>query len=604
MSGPWDKYATAPAAAAPAAAGSKPWEKYSAAPPAPAGPPRLDQIVPSPTDPTGGLPDRQPEGISNTDMFLSDLGGVAGDMWTAAKGAPETALTMAYNPVVMAAAGFHGMATHPLDADAAANDIQQFEEQNLYRPRGESAQKLSGAIGEAFDLSPLKEKLGESTLNATGSPAAATFAHMLPDLGASFLPATKGAGALESVGEAIGPKAVEPVSDAVANLRAGGVKLRPSDVRAMHPEAKSIPGEFREKFQNPADLKKGLTLENQATATKRAADELGIPDLTEKSFDAAEKPHIETYQMAEKVAEGAPASPEFDKAFKAASDAAQLPKGEAYGVTRVIGALRRRANKRTASGDVKTEEAGYNDRELADNLEEQFGKRLEAAGEPQLLGEYQDARKELARINDVRGATRADQIDVAALRRMNERFGGDRLQGGLKFLADTAEYAPNVTGHSLKTASRAGDEMPSSKEGFITRGAKALVRQIPGMDISRAEPNFLERALGMKGFQEELGPTDAARSSYYGTKYTPAPAAAPQQGHMDLRQVLGLEPPPGVAGAMVRPDLGAQNLGEAFVGGEPLGAAPTPVANDLSEILGLSEPLVKKTAGKKKPRGG
>lgn len=411
------------------------------------------------------------------------------------------------------------------------------------------------------------------------------------DLAASLAPVPKGVSGAVRAGEAAVPGAVESVSPAVEALRAGGIKFRPSDVRAITPDRSvKVPGEFREKFAKGPELKSDLTLDNQATLTKRAADKIGTKDLSDKSLDAAEAPHIAKYQMAEQVAAGVEATPEFQAAYDAALASAQLPKGEAHGVTRVIGALRRRANKRTASGDVKTEEAGYADRDLADSLEEQFGKQLERAGESQLLGEYQQARQSLAQINDVRGATRAEQIDAAALRRLNERYGGNRLTGDLKFIADASEFAPNVTGHSTKTAMRAGDEVPSSREGFITRGAKALVRKIPGMDV------------GAEGFQESLGPVNPARSSYYGTAPDVAPAPQPQQRAFDLRQVLGLEAPPGTVGtppsSVPRGPTGPQvdALGSEFEFAAPPGAVgiPDPAQIELQQALGVGEPLFMK----------
>lgn len=532
-------------------------------------------------------------------------------------GLPEAAMATGANMLVQAGAGLTApLAVNPMDDNAMADYMRDFTASNSYVPYGQNARTVLDHVGGA--LAPIenaKESLGEGALGVSDSPGLATLAHMLPDLAMTVAGGPRAARAAPEIRTPKGtpgaladttPKApdaphrmLEPdelsggpplppsksVSPVVDDLRAGGIELRPSDVRAMHPDAKSIPGEFRERFANPADLKKQQSLGNQATLTKRAADELGISDLTEKSFDAAEAPHTAVYEMAESVAGGAKVSPEFTAVYDEALKSAQLPKGAAHGTTRVIGALRRRANKRTSSGDVKTEEAGYADRELADRLEDEFGKQLESVGEPQLLQEYRDARKSLAKINDVRGATRADQIDASALRRMNERFGGGRLTGGLKFIADASEYAPNVTGHSLKTASRAGEEFPATKEGIFTRGAKALVRQIPGMDV------------GSKAFQTKLGPVDPARSSYYGQPEFVAPELpGPVQGGLDLRQVLGLEPPPGTVPRPppARGPSGAQEdaFGSAFEFEQPPGEVAIPDRQiDLQEILGLGEPL-------------
>jgi hypothetical protein len=576
--------------------------------------PSMDDQVPLIDDPFAGLP---PLPKGNLESAAADAGDPILEMWreslpTIVQGAPEALATMGNNSLVMAGTGLAAPLLHPLDADAAADFTNQTLDENLYQPQGAAARELLGGLGEGFDMAPLKRTLGEGTLEATGSPELALGADMLPDTVLAMMGLRPGVAAVERGVRGPGAKLPDPNlaaaetgargatgmdpikrsldSDAVTNLRAGGVKLRPSDVRAMNPDPNvKVPGEFRERFADPAGLKKDFNLENQATLTKRAADELGIEDLTDKSFDAAEAPHISTYEMAEQVARGAKATPEFEAAFNDAVKSAQLPKGEAQGVTRVIGALRRRANKRTASGDVKTEEAGYADRELADRLEDEFGKQLESVGEPQLLQQYRDARKSLAKINDVRGATRADQIDAAALRRMNEKFGGNRLSGGLKFVADAAEYAPNVTGHSLKTASRAGEEMPATKEGILTRGVKGAVRgalKLTGNDVSS------------KAFQNELGPVNSARSSYYGQpEFEASPLPGPVQGQMDLRDVLGLEPPPGTAAPPRKPARGPageqmDSLGSAFEFEAPPGEVAIPDRQiELQEALGLGEPL-------------
>lgn len=504
---------------------------------------------------------------------------------TVAQGAPEVAMNAFGNTGVLAAAGL----TAPFvsnDAEDSANFIKDFSHENMRAPQGESAKELTGALGEAFEpLQNIKSKLGDTTLEATGSPELATAADMLPDLGAALLGGEgAAAGTADLSKQAL--KADRVVNPKVGDLRAADIRLRPSDVRAMTPGAKKVPGEFRERFADAPELKKDTTLHNQQRMTDVAAKDIGTKDITDKSLDAAEKPHIAKYQLAEDVIGELPkerAVPEFVTAYREAVDSAKLPKGEDSGVTRVIGALRRRAATRARSNDVKTEEAGYADADMADRLEEQFGKQLEAAGEPQLLQQYRDARQALAKIHDVRMTTRADQIDASKLYQLNQKSEGRRLTGGLKLIADASEYAPNVTGHSLKTAARAGGEVEGSKAGLIKSGIKKVVRSIPGMDV------------GAEGFQRSLGLPDEARTSYYGRDPDIAPPREPQQSGLDLREVLELQPPPGVSRPMVNgaPQDTAFDLSQVLGLSEPLGVRPEATANNLSEVLGLSEPLVK-----------
>lgn len=556
------------------------------------------------------------------DMWVSSLG-------TAAKGAPETAMNMIGNTGVMAAAGL----TAPLvseNMDDAANYINDFTEQNLMRPQSESAQQLTEALGIAAEpVGNIKRTLGEKTLELTGSPDAAATMDMAPDFLATVLGVPGVTKAANKVPQTPLKADPTPPSPMVEELRAADIRLRPSDVRAIVPDKNvKVKGERREKFADPPELKKDLTLHNQTRMSQLAAEEIGAKGLDEVSLTKAEEPAAATYNMVEDVLRDREMSPEFVSTFREAAASAKLPKGEGVSVTRMIGALRRRAAKRLQSDDVKTEEAGFADRDLADRLEEAMGAELKAVGEPQLLKEYQDARQVFAKVNDVRTATRANQIDANALFKIQNKTG--RLTGRLKLIADASEFAPNVTKHSTSTAARAGDEVTSSREGFIKELLKGTIRKIPGMDV------------GAEGFQMALGKPDSTRVANYGRRTDPITERSPEQGELDIREALGLEMPPGQIGMPPRSQkpLGPQldALGEAFefempagsVGrpnrpqkplgpqGEMLGQefefemAPgevgvqPPAQLTLQDLLGLGDPLtLKKPPGRvgKQPRG-
>lgn len=498
-------------------------------------------------------------------------------------GAPETAVGLANNAIVQGAAGL----TAPFvanDDNDAADFIRDFTAEHSYVPSGESAQRLTEGLGEAFaPVENIKEGAGGAVLDATGSPALATGAHMLPDLGAALFGGPRAASAARELPRT--PLKADPVvSPKVEALRAADIRLRPSDVRAMTPGAKKVPGEFREKFADGPGMKKDMTLHNQQRLTDRAAKDIGVKSLDEASIEGAKQAPGTVYDMVEKVLADNPrgVSPEFQKVFREAAASAKLPQDKNYSVTRVIGALRRRAAKRMQNDQVATEEAGFADRELADRLEEAMGKELEAAGEPQLIADYRDARQQFAKIHDVETATRAGQIDAASVYKLGKRV---KLSGGLKLVADAYENAPNVTGHSLKTAAREGDQIEGSREGLIKRGVKAAVRKIPGMDVSS------------ESFQNTLGKADPARTSYYGQKPDIAPSRGPEQFDM-LGEAFDLEQPPGAVGSAPQrapQPIGSQldMLGEAFEFDRPPGEVGIPPAAQISlqELLGLGEPL-------------
>lgn len=562
--------------------------KWTDAPLASPATPAFGDDVPVPGAPVPQQPAVEEPSI--WEKFKSTLSGdpildmFADSIPKAVVGAPEVAADMIGNAGVQAVAGLTAPFVGQNDDDAA-NYVRSFIDENSMRPQGDSARELTGALGEAFEpLGNIKQKLGDTAMAATGSPAAATAADLLPDLGMALLggpKAVEGAAALPE--KAL--RATPEINPKVTALRDADIRMRPSDIRAMNPGAKKVPGEFREKFADAPNLKKDMTLHNQARLTDIVAKDLGVKALDEASLAKAKEAPAATYDMVEKVLMDKPMSSEFQNVFREAASSAKLPKGEGSSVTRIIGALRRRAAKRMQNDQVATEEAGFADRELADRLEESLGKELEAVGEPQLLGEYRDARQQFAKIHDVETATIADHIDAATLKRMGKRV---KLSGGLKLAADASEYAPNVTGHSLKTAARAGGEIEGSKEG-ITKGLiKAGIRKIPGMDV------------GKPSFQETLGIPNEARAASYGKKSNIAPPREPQQGGLDLREALDLEAPPGEVGAPARTqrDLGPQvdALGNAFEFDRPPGEVGIPPEAQISlqDLLGLGEPLAMK----------
>jgi hypothetical protein len=471
-------------------------------------------------------------------------------------GAPETAMNAAANMGTMAVAGL----TAPFvseNMDDAANFIRDFTGNNqsdVAEPFGgqsQPARQLTENLGEVFaPVETAKEGLGDKTLELTGSPEAATMAYMAPDflstvLGLPRAPAGRtvdtarrtkfdpapmwrsGSPMIDApaadpspparfeLGEQMSgarPNLSEPPSSpspspVVEDLRAADIRLRPSDVRAMEPNKKvKVPGERRERFADAPELKKDTNLHNQARFTDLAAEEIGIKKLDDASFDEAYKKPSATYDMVEEVLRDREMSQAFADTFREAAESAKLPKGEGYSVTRIIGALRRRAAKRMQSDDVKTEEAGFADRDLAERLEEALGQELKTAGEPQLFKEYQDARQQYAKIHDVEFATRAGQVDAGVLYKLNKKSEGKRLSGRLKLIADAYENAPNVSSHSIKTAARAGDEIENSKEGFVKSLLKAGIRKIPGMDV------------GSEIFQQTLGRVDPVRTANYGRR--------------------------------------------------------------------------------------
>jgi len=414
-----------------------------------------------------------------------------------------------------------------------------------------------------------------------------------------------------------------PVSPMVEALREADIRLRPSYIRGMHPGKRTkVPGEFRERFADAPDTKKDMTLHNQDRYTTLAGEELGVKDLGPQGLDEATFERLragpaKTYDMVESVlAEKGSMSEPLAAAYREALESVklELPRGGKPTVLGVIGALRRRAAKAIQAENPEVNAKGYADRNMADALEDELGRELKVAGEPQLFKEYQAAREQFAKIHDVESATRAGQVDTSVLYRIHKKSGGKRLSGRLELLADAYEHAPNVSGHSTKTAARAGGEVENSREGIIKSILKAGIRKIPGMDI------------GSEGFQRRLGAPNEARTANYGRRPEPDTPRTPEQGDLDLREILELDTPGEMGPRPPRRDVGEQTdfLGRAFelepprgrtgrelltraeglddivIDGERLAEPATNFrAETLADILGLSEPLVKKPKPKR-----
>lgn len=305
--------------------------------------------------------------------------------------------------------------------------------------------------------------------------------------------------------------------DVLGTLRAAGYKFRPSDVKAMKPGEK-VPGIRREGLQDAAGLKKDFTLENQATTTKLAAEDLGAKgktSLMEKDYEKLRAPHFKVYEDVEKAANLAP-SLEYANALKDAQERAGL-KGSAS-ATESISALRRNARKRSRSDDVKANKEGETDMQVADSLEEQLGNQLKAQGDAKLMSDYVASRQALAKIHDYESATRGGQVDAGRMRSIDDKNPG-RMTGNAKIISDAADYAKNVTRHSQNATGVKSSVKADTVAGMVKNAAGKVVSKLPGMDVSRS------------GFQNKFGreATPAERGSFadYGKR---APRPEPFEG--------------------------------------------------------------------------
>jgi predicted GNAT family acetyltransferase len=523
------------------------------------------------------------------------------DLWTAIKGAPETGLAMANNA---AAAGVAGI-TAPFvgeNDDDSANYIRDFMAENSYSPQGESAQKLTSALGDAFaPMEHGKQALGDTVMDATGSPGAATLGYMAPDLATVLLGPKPKAGNYVQTETRLGPvtsKVKAPPTDLTApgadlsggappvqkgprfdtqdpvkRARAAGMKVLPSDVERVTGKKPGLGDRIAEAIA-PEDVRRDMTMENQGAANEMQRSKLRAPEgkrLDDAGIEDLKKPHFDTYQEVQDAINVVPPSEDYLFALDDATQKAGFPKGSKPSVTEVISALRTKARrkKNNPQADDKLEAEGQLAAESADRLEDAMGTELKNTGQEELLTKYQDARKSLAELNDAKKTQRGGNTDIQAVRKLDKKNPG-RMTGETKMLADVGEDFPDIKSSMTGAGKRKVGAGELNREGIIARGAKKVARgAVKG--VAKVIPPLGDRLLvDSEGFQNRMGPSaNAAERSYfsdYGKKppeggNPPSAPEGPGGGSVDF------EPTPNVPS------------GKAISLSERLGLAPDPVAN-------------------------
>lgn len=540
----------------------------------------------------GGL--RVREALKLPFQVASDVGKTALD---AAMGIPEVLTEGATGLAAKVASGFAGAATgSPETVEAVQNDL-------TYQPRSRTADLIKEGLAQvAKPFQAVAAPLDEAVAKLPAGPRTAIEAgtEAATDIIGLAVPGSRPAraaarGALPESAPVAGAARASQ-DDVLGTLRAAGYKFRPSDVQAMKPGEK-VSGLKREALQDPAGLRKDFTLENQATTTRLAGQDLGLKDaksLMEKDYEKLRKPHFETYTRAEDAAARAP-SPEYADTLLAGQERAGLKSNAS--VTETIGALRRNARKRARSDDIKVNKEGDADQAAADALESALEKQLTTQGDAKLIADYRAARKELAKIHDYESATRGGQVDAQILRRLDKRSPG-RMAGNAKIISDAADYGKNVVRHSSGATGTRSSVKADSIVGATRNLAGKAISKLPGMDVSR--PSFQNK------FGREATEAERATFADYGRRerIEPPPPARDPQLDFELLQSLGLEPPPGVTPSRLA-EPPAPTITEQFEALGPLmdlvppaGATPTrimpsvpqPGVDMLGELLELVAP--------------
>lgn len=505
-----------------------------------------DDAAPQPPAPvkvppaaSGPLSEPSPSLLDSALSPLRALGGLVAPIARKLQGAAEIGAAGLTGAIATPVAGLAALPAGPAellqgrDPIAAQADIaEQLRHDLTYQP-GPAAGELLAPVAPTLRKIGQVARSGLESLSPETQNVVENVALPAADVAANLLPAARGVGplarGLEGAGEAAARQTLLPPSavarsDAVQTARRMGLKLRHEDVQAVMP-GERVPGEAAGRLAPPGDVKSRFTLDNQAVITREAGAELGLKDaktLDDATFNKLKAPEHAIYESAEQAAMRVQPSMELQGALQDGIKLAKFKTGENVGVTKTLSALRRNAAKHIKGTDVATQEMGYAERAAADRLEEAFGKQLEATGNGPLFKQFQEARQRLAKINDVETATRAGQVDASVIYRLGQK--GKPLTGRLKMIADVNEHFPNITRHSLKTASGAPTGGEPTKYGLIRSATGAVARNVPGL---RSRLNVYSDA-----YQSRFGPaaSDVERS-YFGSYGAPeAPLSPPFKG--------------------------------------------------------------------------
>jgi hypothetical protein len=407
----------------------------------------------------------------------------------------------------------------------------QARENSTYSPRTQ----IGKDIGEGFTntVGKVIEGGAQGVEQLTGSPVAREL----------FTDAVNVAGTAAG-GRAAKPKpkAEKPTTKTkisetpVESLEAGGFAVGPRDKRAINPTQK---GTLKDKAvsalegiagrEEVGDLR---ALNNQGTITKHIGKGLGFGDkitaITPTMLETKRAPHVAKHGEVGQTVGKFKSSEEFGRALDAVASkegidpdlqpvVAKIVDKYRYAdmsgpdAVKAVSALRSKARRERRSEDVNTQDRGEVRQAIADAIEDEMGRALEASGNQKLLKEWLESRTALAKIYEAETALEGGQIDAKVYKRLKDR--GAPLSGEAAMVADAAEYLKKGTSHSQSVAKGADVSGPKGSPftDAISLGARPWLR---------------EKLAASPKTDRPVGPGNSL-SDYFDAPEAPAPTPTP-----------------------------------------------------------------------------
>ena len=348
-----------------------------------------------------------------------------------------------------------------------------------------------------------------------------------------------------------------------------GFKYSPSEVPGakVSRQVTSLTGKARQEEE--------ISAHNLDKTQELAAGEFNLPpgtELTDEVLDRLEKPAFDTYEKVAQLGQ-IKTSPEYladvQKAgswgVQAETDFPDLPQKvlalrgamarsefTGRGALEKLKQLRSDARSNIRSPDPETKSLAKAQKDVADALEKELGRKAQSVGQPQLLEQFKNARKYLAKVNAVRDAIVNGRVSARSL--ADQLAKGAKLDGNLKIIAESALQNPKsfqdvqkkgrmaaYTVHDLwAMAAGAMGLVTGSKEGMAVAGlaGASLARPIARAAI-RSRP--VQRAITRPSSQRIGARVSGALAKHPGVGVSAAVQAG--MGAEDLGQDQGLGAP-------------------------------------------------------------
>lgn len=388
-----------------------------------------------------------------------------------------------------------------------------------------SAGSVASRVGLSAASQPFTQAVAGATGGASAGIAQEAGAGPLGQIAAGMLGGMAGSMAAGKVPQPqiLDTENLSPAAQ-VAMARDLGYKLPPKN-------AGGKVGAVAEGLSNSAKLERGISKSNQERTNQLTREAIGIGGkgpIPPQALDQLRKQSSKVYEAISKTgritADQDYAREMFAVGNRTAKMAADFPDSvspaieklrnsylsaefDASSAVQSVRQLRADASKYLKSFDDPEKVAlGMASRQIADALDGQLQRHVEAAGNGALANAYRNARVKLAKIHSVEDALNAESGNVSAVQLGRMLDKGAPLSGNLLKIAQTARRFPKAV-QNTEAMPNAGMEFadPALGAGGAGIAAASGVNPLVGVPLMLARP-AARQVLQSDAYQNFLGP--------------------------------------------------------------------------------------------------